>query len=172
MICHRIWSGGQSALAHEISKTGLQVMKSNRAIMALAPELADAQRKLESSRAIGKQPDWSVLLALLAESLGQEVVLDRCELAAAGAPIGGGPLRTPSGGDKPARPEGDGRFVFRLSGFGRSQMAVSQFALRLERIGLFDQVRLIKTDRRPFLSGKAVAFRLECLLEGKGSATR
>ena len=46
--------------------------------------------------------------------------------------------------------------------------AMRYFAKSFGRQDLFDRVRLIKTNRQPFLSDKAVEFQLECLLEGKG----
>ena len=54
------------------------------------------------------------------------------------------------------------------TGCGQSQTAVSNFVLRLERTELFDQVKLIGTSRRPFLSGSAVEFQVECFLAEAG----
>ncbi len=155
-----IWGGEHKTLDEGINATTERIKGSSNAIQRLSRELANAQWKLESCRAVGKQPDWSIPLAMVAGKLGEEVVLERCQLE---------PREDADGqGDDDA---GSGRYVFRISGLGKSQTAVSQFVLRLEKSELFNHVRLIKTNRQPFLNGKAVQFQLECLLEGKGGTT-
>jgi hypothetical protein len=54
------------------------------------------------------------------------------------------------------------RYGLKLSGFGRTQTSVSQFVLRLERIGIFESVRLLNSYRQAFLNDQAIAFSLEC----------
>jgi hypothetical protein len=157
---HMIWCGEFETLDEGINATTEQIKGSSKAIQRLSRQLADAQWKLESCLAVGKQPDWSIPLAMVAGKLGEEVVLEQCELKPRKNADG-------QGGDD----AGSGRYVFRVTGLGKTQTAVSQFVLRLEKSDLFNRVRLIKTNRQPFLSGKAVQFQLECLLEGKGGAT-
>ena len=157
IVCHMVWGGEQEALDEGINAATEQIRGSSQAIQRLCREIEDARWKLGSSRAVGKQPDWSVPLALMAGKLGEEVVLERCEL---------GPRKDAEGQEEDSADTG--RYVFRVNGLGKSQTAVSRFVLRLEQIDLFDRVRLIKTNRQPFLSDKAVEFQLECLLEGKG----
>jgi len=169
LLIRATWGGARSALAEDIDKAARTISVSNRQVDILRRRLADARWKLESGRAVGQQPDWSILLALLAGSLGDDVVLERCQLAPAD------PL--PTGGSADAEtPDTDamasGRYVFEIDGLSRSQLAVSRFVLRLEKTGLFDQIRLIKTTRRTFLDQKAVAFRLECLLQGTSAPER
>lgn len=151
-----IWGGEHETLDEGIDATTEQIKESSRAIQGLCRDLADAQWKLDSRRAVGKQPDWSIPLALLAGKLGEEVVLERCQLE---------PRKNAEGRFEDSA--GSARFVLSVSGLGKSQSAVSRFVLRLEKSNLFDRVRLIKTERQPFLGGKAVGFRSECLLEGK-----
>ena len=171
MACHAVWGREGRALAGEIEGAELRIRKSNQTILSVCRELASCQWRLASCRAVGKQPDWSVLLAMLSTRLGDDIVLERCRLRGLKASDGG--ARAPSP-DAPADDEADARkqFIFEISGFGRSQLAVSRFILSLERMRLFDRVRLIKTNRQPFLQGKAVGFKLECLLDGKGGAMR
>ena len=166
LVCQASWRSRPAALADEITRTEERIRTSERTIADLKKELAANQWKLDSCLAVGKQPDWSILLAVLADCLGDEIVLKTCQLT----PAGDSPTKRPSASAKdPAAPRarGDGGFVFLLSGLGRSQTAVSQFVLRLESAGLFDRVTLIKTNRETFVKGKAVAFQLECLLTGK-----
>ena len=158
-----IWSGGDVALANELEAVGEQAKDYQFSIDTLQQELAEAEAALQASRAMGNQPDWSTLLVLLAQKLGDEIVLDGCKLS---------PLaeqEDPSGA-KTASPKlsakdiplGQRRYCLKLSGFGRTQTAVSQFVLRLEQIPLFEEVKLVKSNRQDFLSSEAVGFEIEC----------
>jgi hypothetical protein len=52
-----------------------------------------------------------------------------------------------------------------LQGMGRSPAAVSQFVLRLERLGLFERVDLARSSRQNVGTIEANVFRIECLLQ-------
>jgi hypothetical protein len=62
----------------------------------------------------------------------------------------------------PAPPISRQPYTLTLRGLGRTQSAVSQFVLRLEKLGPFDRVKLIDTRREPFLENEAFAFHVEC----------
>lgn len=160
-IACSVYAGGDaSALTEESRRLSARLAGPNQMVLALQRELAGAQRRLRSAQEVGKQPDWSVVMALLANIVADDLVLDMCRLDRV--------LRT---GDQPGkRGSASGRrFVLTLSGLARSQAAVSSFILRLEKTGLFTRVGLVKTSRQSFLSGKAVAFEVKCLLEEGGS---
>jgi len=166
-VCSWHSGGDGRRMTVESKRLSAKITGSNRMILALHQELAEAEQKLRSARAVGKQPNWGVLLALLAENLGDEVVLSHCKLA----PVGG--ARRDARSEKAIEPEGktgpaatpNRQYLLDLGGFARSQAAASGFVLRLERTGLFDQVRPIKTSRQTLLNSSAVAFRVECLLD-------
>ena len=170
ITCHKTWGVGPEPLADEIRQTTDRIKASGRTIAELREQLVASRWKLDTVRGVGRQPDWSVLLTLLADGLGNEVVLRSCELDEILIPLERAAGRrgepripvTSVSEDKKKRIA----FVLSVSGFGRSQTAVSQFVLRLERSGMFDNVRLVSTIREPFLNGKAIAFRLKCRLEG------
>ena len=113
-------------------------------------DLADARRTLRANEAIGGHPDWSLLLMLLARHMNDGVVLRQCRLA------------PPEADDAPAADATAGGWRLQLAGYGREVTAVSQFALALEQTGLFDEVRLLKTVRQPFLAGQATHFQIRC----------
>ena len=175
-MCEATWGGTDPQLASELQAASEKLEKSQSVLARLRPELAEGRARLNAARAVALQPDWSIVLAALAKSLGEEVVLSSCKLdtqtAAAPAPS---PAASSADADKakkkPSKPE-PVRVVLSVNGFGRSQVAVSQFVLRLEQMKLFDRVKLIKTSREPFLGGEAVAFQLECLLVGSGDAEK
>ncbi len=141
-----------------------QAEQSNREMLELRRELAEATVALETTRAIHDQPDWSKLFVGLSDQLGGDIVLSRCQLATLtkeDEAITDG-LR----GRLPAKPLSvflaECRHKLVLNGFGETQEAVSQFVLRLESIGAFDMVRLTNSSRQSFLRGEAVAFSIEC----------
>lgn len=141
-----------------------QVEQDNKAMLELRRELAEATTALETTRAIREQPDWSKLLLGLAEQMGDEIVISRCQLMTLtpeGTIVGEG-WTEPSG----AKPLGtfltECRHTLTLSGFGKTQESVSRFVLRLEGAGAFDRVRLGHSSRQTFLEGQAVGFSVEC----------
>ena len=136
------------SLRSELSDVAAEVDKSEVTVAGLRADLVEAKAALEASQAVGRQPDWSVLLALLADSLGETVVLRRCKL-------------TPMGGR-----DGAGEVIkLEVGGLAQSQQAVAQVILRLEQTPLFRSVKLIDTRREPFRDTHAVAFRAECILD-------
>jgi len=142
-----------------------EINSCNRRIAALKIEITKAETKVEAHRALGNQPDWSILLAMLADSLEDDVVLNKCHFATAPK----APSVAAGGGDDPP---GRQLFTLEVSGLGRSQTAVSQFVLRLEKAKLFDRVKLIKTGRQKFLTGRAIGFQLECSLGDASGGAR
>jgi hypothetical protein len=136
----------------------------------LKPRLASAQVQLEASKAVTGQADWSALLALLSAQRGEAVVLRSCQLEP--GPQAAASADKKPAGPTPAAPRGAAAapLKFTLAGLGRSQEVVSDFVLRLEAVGLFDQITLLDTAREPFQDGSAVSFRLECALGAEREA--
>lgn len=162
------WSVEQRDLTRELAQLGNEIAQSQQATAALRLAAGAAGRSLESNRAVADQPDWSVLLALLARIRGDDLVLDHWQLQPVDGP-GGTEVLTVSAvarGVASGRPP---RLALRLSGHGRTAGAVSEFVLRLERTGLFESVALLKTAREPFMGEDAVDFKLHCLLRGNGA---
>jgi hypothetical protein len=123
----------------------------------------DAQARLDTIRVINEQPDWSVLLRLIAKASTDQIVLTGCRLD-----LQADANRTNA---RPATTQPNAaNHVLSITGFGRTQAAVSHFVLRLEEAKLFDRVSLIKTSREAFSSGEAVAFRIECSLSDGGGS--
>jgi len=154
-----LWCGGRMVLAKEEDRAAATIQSADRAIRMLQGELATQEATLRANQVLEGQPDWSRLLALMARSLGDGVVIRRCELKPAPSPV---PVTTASA---PAK-ESD-TYVLKVSGVSRAVADVLQFAGELERSGIFNQIRLIKTDVEPFLSGTATSYEMECSLGGK-----
>ena len=157
-LCDALFGSDHRALAGEFGKAAQQIAKANRQIQGLQKELAENERLLSANRALADQPDWSLLLAVLAKTLGDQVVLKSCEVKPAWIGPGSAATLVPAASQATS-------FVLAVRGFGRSQAAVTQFVLRLERTELFKEVKLIKINRESFVTAEAVAFQLEALLE-------
>ena len=57
------------AVATRLAQLPAEIDASQRALTNLQAQLAEAQARLDAARAVAHQPDWSVLLRLLAQSL-------------------------------------------------------------------------------------------------------
>ena len=160
-LSYAIWGGDQAAVAAQSERAARQVEEGQRIITKLQPELSEAQARLDMITAIDEQPDWSILLRLLAKESTDQIVLSQCRLDrqsdAKSAVVKAATAQTAS-------------HLVTVTGFGRSQAAVSHFVLRLEEAKIFDQVSLIKTSREPFATGDAFAFRIECSLSSGGGS--
>jgi hypothetical protein len=145
-------------LRQEYELASARAAQEQQSVQGMRDELRQMGTMLRANRTVGDQPDWSVLLALLARACGEDVVLREVAL---GLP---GDMRRAAAVDAPS-PASDAALLVTVGGLGRSQQAVTQFVVRLEDCGLFRQVTLLDTRREPLLSSDAVAFRLECALD-------
>lgn len=164
LLCAHAICRGDGVVVEELNSTEQRVQRYNAVIIELREELAKTTTALEMSRAISNQPDWSKLLVLLGDQLGEEVVLNNCQLVAVNEDGKNetGHLQESSSFLAASTSLAERRHKLEISGFGKTQSSVSRFVLRLEKIGIFDSVRLINSYRQPFLNGQAVAFGVEC----------
>ncbi len=153
-------AGNDQTLRDEHGQAQLQVTDAQAELAILSDALTRSQVELEARNAVGRQPNWSWLLALLSRTLGERIVLRDLGLASHEAATAGGA----AAGQPGAEPSG---ISLTFNGLGQSQADVSRFILRLEEIPLFRSVKLIDTRREPFLSGHAVAFGVECVLDDR-----
>lgn len=170
-MAHAVWRPGDPEAARRLAEVNQEVQQTERASTALRAKLAAAQSTLRANQAIACQPDWSILLGLLGQQVGDRVVLKSCNVrpstarAAAQAPRRAEPRRVA------ARPEPQSAaaleappFVLEASGIAVDHASANEFVLRLEQTGLFSRVSLLDTAREPFFDKNAIAFRLECAL--------
>lgn len=157
------------ALQGQITRTNDVIETGRLSLGDLRSALEHSTSILRANRAVGSQPDWGVLLALVGEATRGEILLRVCRLeptSRASLGPGGGLTAPVAGSDERERPNA---ITLELGGVGQTQQAVAQFVLRMEQMPLFEHVKLIDTKLEPFLSGEAVAFRLQCQLDpGKG----
>ncbi len=155
-------------LRDELRQVNGLVAESESKLAALRGELVRSRAELTTALTIGKQPDWSALLALLSTTLGDRIILRNCKLTTlhkspgARRPVTASTVEDRSVGGVAREST---TIQLQLGGLGLVQQAVSEFVLRLEETSLFRQVKLLDTRREPFLDGDAIAFHIECLLE-------
>jgi len=157
-----------TGLLDELRQVNGLVAESESELAALRGELVRSRVDLTTSLTIGKQPDWSALLALLSTTLGDRITLRNCKLTTLHKSTdvrGPAPASTVADRSETGVARESTTIQFQLDGFGLAQQAVSEFVLRLEETSLFRQVKLLDTRREPFLDGDAIAFHIECLLE-------
>lgn len=141
----------------QVESTRAANRKASAALVDAAKRLSQAQNAQRMVRVLSDQPDWSLLFAALANRLGNETVLRDVQLRAAPVPTA-----------TAAKPQAPARYRLALRGLGKTQAAVSQFVADLEKSQLFDEVRLLRTGREPFLADTAVTFDLDCTLGDGG----
>lgn len=136
----------------QIAKNNEDIEASKNRLHDLVNGLNEIKLSLRATRLVENQSDWSILLGVLAEEMGDAIVLREC-------------VMNPDGISRnEAGPE---RFQIDLRGYGQSQMEVSQYVLRLEGTGLFSEVTLEESRREGFLENDAIAFRLRCRLANR-----
>lgn len=133
-------------LAAEVDSTKKEVEQDK----ADANQIAAA---LWANHAVAEQPDWGLLLALLAEKLDDQTVLSGVDVR---------PAEDSKGATAPKERVRPDRYTIRLMGYSQRQEGVSQFVLNLEKLGLFDSVVMKESRRTTILSADAVEFRVEC----------
>ena len=167
VACFTFGADDGKAVLEQMRQSTERFGKAGKQIHALRASLSEASRQIAAARALSQSPDWSLLLAMVGKNLADDVVLERCSLTPVDTGADDKPAATPASPAK-AQEVLYQRYLLELSGFAQTQTGVSQFVLRLERSRLFESVRLIRTQKRSFMDGQAVAFRIECALSGKG----
>ena len=128
------------------SKAAAEVARANQEAGPLRAQLASLNEQLEARHIVTDQPDCSVLLALLARAVDDDVVLNQCELIHA---------------TSANAPQSE---VLKISGYARTQPSVAGFMLQLEGTGIFKSVQLVRSSDQPLLSARAAAFQVQCVL--------
>ncbi|MDI1288830.1 MAG: hypothetical protein PSX37_02615 [bacterium] len=116
-------------------------------------------KQMESADAVSNHPDWSAALAIIADRLGESLVLDSCNLNRPRE------VRLPAA--SPAAPaprpaQVHLAYSIELGGIATTQAAVHRYLADLQSAGLFDSVTLIETRSRPLGDRTLVGFRLSC----------
>lgn len=127
------WSSSRSnvVLAHDV------VVAAEADAIAMEAKLDEVYSKVRQQRvrlaselAVGRHPEWSVLLALIARLKGPDVDLSGIDLR---------PLAEPLQEAKAARPT---RYRLQIVGTATTHAELAALVLRFERVGIFEHVVL------------------------------
>lgn len=174
-------AGPDAAAARRLEAARGRVAQQQAEWVAANEELAGVRKRLAQARAVADHPDWSRLLALLAQVRGEETMLESLELTrietaavqAVGVAAAGPRVAAAlANGAVPAAKRVRERFGLKLAGVARSAGAVTRLVLALEESGVFVSVRLIEAKPAELGGAGASAFRIECELaerEGPGA---
>ena len=161
---HILWKAGHTALTDDLQATSQLTKQYDNSILRLRKELARISTTLQTSRAIKRQPDWSKLLVIIAQTLGPDIVLSKCEVTTVdsnGRPITGNHQEALTSQAVTTLLNAH-QYRLTLAGLGREHSAVSNFVVQLEQSGLFDSVTFLNNQRQDFQGQSAIVFDIEC----------
>jgi Tfp pilus assembly protein PilN len=150
---------GLEGIEAEIARSKKLVEDTRTTVIRLQSELRRQSAVVEANRAIGRQPDWGQLLVLIADAVGDDIILQSCRLD-----VDPGAARDDDAASEPRRCR------LRIGGLGTSQDSVTGFVLRLEETQLFDEVQLGGTEQKQFEDETRVGFELSCFATMEGGA--
>lgn len=67
-----VWGHGDQVLEHDVITITQEISTTDKEVKNVTPKLNEARLTLAASMAVGSQPDWSVLLALLAAEMRED----------------------------------------------------------------------------------------------------
>lgn len=141
------WGGSTAEWQARLASLDAQLARDTEDLKTRQKELSEKNAARQANSAVGEQPDWSMLLGLIARTVRDDVVLESTS------------LRPADTAAKPAKP-----VTVALSGLGRTHASVSDFVLRLEGTKVFSRVALLETRRTATARAEAISFRVEAAL--------
>lgn len=157
----------------ELNEVNAQLALAGKNIQAIQPQLVNSRLTLQASRAVGNQPDWSVLVALLTSRLNDRVVLSYMGLSPVAVSTAQPTVPRVGRRGAPAKPAKDEevkapqQFSMDVRGMAKTQAALSTFVLKLEQAKIFAKVVLQDAQRVGFVKGEAIQFQIHCTLVGR-----
>lgn len=131
-----------SGMDATIRSTVNQIDLMSEAIGQSRGELNELQRRLAITSEVDRQPDWSIVLAMVARKGGDAVRLESCQLLS-GTPSSSGGIE----------------YKFVIVGECISQTRLTEFAESLEATGAFHRLKTVETRR--VAESRAVRFTIE-----------
>lgn len=117
--------------------------------------IATVTHELGVAEDIAGQPNWSVLLGVLAAGLNEGAYLERIETAL---------VLEQDVQIAPPSKAASGPYRVTITGISLMQGDATKYALFLEQCRLFDSVRLVATRPRPDVETDAVGFEIACVI--------
>lgn len=138
--------------------------------------LAEARNRLETSKAVGHHPDWSVVLELLTRSRveGTDGEIDAVLQSVEISPVKQEPAARNAASDTPTTPARKPKvekYAVRVVGFSPTPARVYRYVLRLEQLGVFDSATVRDTRAEKLSDLSATRFELDLMLSGAMAET-
>lgn len=149
---------------YDLDEARQSVHSLNAAIGAIEIEIEQGQSMLAATQDLANNPDWGLLLGFVGKMVSGDLVLKEYQLqdATPQAPV--------INQATDAQDRSIGAFQFVVKGWGRTQAAVTDFTVKLERTGLFENVKLLDSNLQPLGSGSAVSFTIQCTMRDSQGA--
>jgi hypothetical protein len=163
------WETRTSDVKERMSALDTKIAATEHETTDLKAATKEAQAALQAARAVADQPDWGLVLSMIASRLDEDVVLSACQLEPTDAPATSGATAQPgvpvAKASAPAASSGrPTHYRLILAGLAKTQDAASRLAVELTEAHLFDAVTPQEARRSTFLGEPVVAFRIECLV--------
>jgi hypothetical protein len=159
------WETRTSDIKERMSALDAKIAATEHETAGLKAATREAQAALQAARAVADQPDWGLVLSMIASRLDEDVVLSACQLEPADAPLAPGATPGATAAKGSVSAAGSGRpthYRLVLAGLAKTQDAASRLAVELTEGHLFDAVTPQEARRSTFLGEPVVAFRIEC----------
>ena len=159
-----LWSNDDRDGSNTIGLLRSDIDNNDKMIDKAARQIADLNVATAELSQISDRPDWGLLLGVIANGCGDQLVLSRCTLSMPAKPA----QNVVQTGRAPAAAAA---MTIDLQGYGANPKTVTDFALKLEMTGLFENVNIGKTTRELFGTQSATAFTMQCPLKFQGDAS-
>jgi hypothetical protein len=154
------WGNVGGPVERDIQNARQYVRQMDTALSVAKKDLASLQTRQRMVATLIDQPDWAAFLQLVGKPLGPNLVLREAKLQDLSVDMANAPR-------PPNRLSGH-VYKLELRGLAKSQTDLSNYVKRLEETTLFDEVRLLRSGREPFLTGTATNFEVECRINEQG----
>ncbi|MFW5839732.1 MAG: hypothetical protein ACOCZE_04050 [Planctomycetota bacterium] len=165
-FCYSAWGGRAVPIASEMRRVSTRIKSVGDEIRRLKAQIQADRLKLAANHAVSNQPDWSLLLFSMSNSIDETIVLRRILLKPAEQTDAEGravPVDVTS--MPPELASGRvGTYQLEVSGWAGDQAAVWDLALQLERTGLFETVKVADSRGEVFMNRSSTGFALLCRL--------
>jgi len=164
LVARIAWAREDGGWEERCRSTQQSVHEQSAKVTQLKGELADVRHRLQVAQSVCTQPDWGLLLVLLASVMDDNVVLSECDLVTVDSQATEitNDLKTWLSSSPIETLLSTRRYRLKVTGFARTQSSLSEFVLGLEHTKVFESVRLVKSCRQAFRDGQAIAFSIDC----------
>jgi hypothetical protein len=157
----------------DLERLAQRTERANTERTRIEAQLTQQRRQLETARAVGEHPDWSILLDAVARTKAERAALDSVTLTtrlveAKSLPTLPADAAAAASAAK-VKPAPTPTYTLRLTGFVVGPGEVFEFARAIEQLSVFDDVRVKDSRSAPLGAMSATRFEIEAsVADAKG----